>query len=182
MISTFPPPWNFKLTWTVHEDKMTSKFPPPWKVKLILNVHTGTTLSKSPPPWNFKSMLTVHTHPHGTWNWLGVSTRGNLFPSMSKLLRFRNYHDSQTTTVHKLYRDSETSAATITHLNIPLGNCCGSDTMENYGSCGIQRSTSLVSESAFLCSQIFVSESAFLCFQLPTLSFRIRAFLFLNQS
>ena len=29
MISQFPPPWNFKLTWRVHRDKMISNFPPP---------------------------------------------------------------------------------------------------------------------------------------------------------
>ena len=28
LASKFPPPWNFKLTWTVNEDKIESKFRP----------------------------------------------------------------------------------------------------------------------------------------------------------
>jgi hypothetical protein len=56
VISTFPPPWSFKLptriryikfpilcylkyTWTVREDKMISKFPPPWNFNLTWSLH-----------------------------------------------------------------------------------------------------------------------------------------------
>ena len=59
--SKFRPPWNFKLTWTVHKDKMKSKFPPPWNFKLTWAVHKDTVISKSPSPWNFKLILNVHT-------------------------------------------------------------------------------------------------------------------------
>ena len=60
MISKFPPPWNFKLTWNVHKEKVISKFPNPWNLKLIWNVHKEKVISKFPPPWNFKLTWNVH--------------------------------------------------------------------------------------------------------------------------
>ena len=40
MISKFPrPPWNFKLSWSLHKVKMIPKFPPPWNFKLTWSLH-----------------------------------------------------------------------------------------------------------------------------------------------
>ena len=80
MISKFPPPWNFKLTWSFHKVKMISKFSPPWNFKLTWSLHRVKMISKFPPPWNFElawSLLRSYqnSHPHGTSNCLGVSTR-----------------------------------------------------------------------------------------------------------
>jgi len=35
MISKFPPPWNFKLTWTARKDEVISTFPPPWELQTV---------------------------------------------------------------------------------------------------------------------------------------------------
>ena len=82
MISTFPHPWNFNLTWAVHEDKTISKFPPPWNFKWTWTFHKDKMILTFPPPWNFKLSWTVHRDkviskfpPHGTSIWLGLPTR-----------------------------------------------------------------------------------------------------------
>ena len=101
----FPPPWNFKLTWSAHQGKKTSKFPPPWNFKLTWCAHQGKKISTLPPPWNFKwtwsgqqgsediniptpMELQVdlecstrvrryqNSHPHGTSSGLGVVNKG----------------------------------------------------------------------------------------------------------
>jgi len=78
MISTFSPPWNFKLTWTARKDQVISTFPPPWNFKLSTRIR----YIKIPIPWNFKLTWTVREDkmiskfpPHGTSNGLGLSTR-----------------------------------------------------------------------------------------------------------
>ena len=62
MISTFPPPWNFKLTWAARMDKMISKFPPPWNFKWTWTFHKD-------------KMIYQNSHPHGTSNCLGLSIK-----------------------------------------------------------------------------------------------------------
>ena len=60
MISKFPPPWNFKLAWSLHKLKMISKFPPPWSFKLTWSLHKAKMISKFPPPWHFKLTWSLH--------------------------------------------------------------------------------------------------------------------------
>ena len=54
--SNFPTPWNFKLTWSPDQGKKISTFPPPWNFSLTWSVHQGKKISNSifPTPWNFK--------------------------------------------------------------------------------------------------------------------------------
>ena len=47
MISKFPPPRDFKLTWGLHKAKMISKFPPPWNFKLAWSAHKVKMISKN---------------------------------------------------------------------------------------------------------------------------------------
>ena len=49
MISTFPPPWNFTLTWNVHKGPMMSTSPP-MEIQIDLDFPRGSDDIKIPTP------------------------------------------------------------------------------------------------------------------------------------
>ena len=83
-ISKFPPPWNFKLTWSAHQGKKISNFPPPWNFKLTWSGQQGSEDINTPTPmelqvdleWSTRVRRYQHSHPHGTSSGLGVVNKG----------------------------------------------------------------------------------------------------------
>ena len=84
-----PPPWNFKLTWTVREDKMISNSHP-HGTSIVLGLSTRIRWYQNSHPMELQN-----THPHTTSNWLGPSTRIRWYQN-SQPMELQNTHPDGT--------------------------------------------------------------------------------------